>query len=128
MSVTFKNCTAIGAQVGFAAPENSDTHFDGNQTINCGVGYLIYNGDFNPLAIGLLPSTPPDQLLKLLKFIEAEKGVEPHYIQQKFEQLGLADYLGIGADLTTIVSNLVSLADTPQLASLIAFLVAKVGG
>lgn len=106
-----KGCTIEDCGVGISVPNNSQMSIELETTdfINC--RKAIEERDLPNLftALHFLPDTPPDKILPLLTQIANDPTVNRSTIEKNISTMGLKEFIGIGADLSTISQTLIDL-------------------
>lgn len=97
-----------------SAPAGADIGIDGGQFRDVGMVVELRDPQSVLAYLGLGPDTPPDAVRSVLQFL-ASGFSDPPSVQAKAESLGFSRWLSIGADMTTLVSNLISLSSPETL-------------
>jgi len=127
MVVKLRNVSVMGAQIGISVSKGTDVDFDGGfiQAIKCG----IEERDEPSLMsmIGLPADTPPDALLLALMILRGRNNADRDESERILKTSKIGAYLRNCTDLSTVVSNLTNLANSPQGQQLIIWLQSLAG-
>ncbi len=110
--ITNSSFDRVGTVV--SAPDGTDVGIDGSRFKDVGMVVELRDPPSVLAYLGLAPDTPPEAVREMLKFLSSGFSDSPS-VQAKAESLGLFKWLSAGADMTTLVTNFVSLASREAL-------------
>lgn len=121
LKIKMKDCLVEDCGVGFSVSQGSDVDIELETTdfINC--GKVLEERDIPNLfsALNFQPNTPPEKVLALLAQIANDPSVSRKDIEANMTTMGLKDYVGVGADLSTISQTLIDLHTNGRLETIL---------
>ncbi|MBU2754509.1 hypothetical protein HFU84_12920 [Acidithiobacillus sp. CV18-2] len=121
MTIKIIDCHIQGCGTGISAPKDAPLEVSGTTIIDCRKAIELRDQPSFLSALGLSADTPPAVLREVFEFL-SQSGSDLQAIHGKAESSGLFRWLSAGADASTLVGALVSVAQSGLVQSMLAML------